>query len=93
MLATKKVRPVLRMNFDSQSIEVLSYFFHETKASISCMPMGSTHLSWHVTKRNVILAKSKVCPILKTNFDPQQNERLKYFFFAKPKHQYHVSQW
>ena len=40
-----KVRPISRTYFDSKQNEGYKYFFRETNASISCIPMRTTHLS------------------------------------------------
>ena len=56
-------------------LNILVLFFPETKASISCILMGTTHLSMSVVKKNKILAINEVRPIY-----PQQNEGLTCIF-------------
>ena len=53
----------------------LKCFFPKTNASISCIPMGSTHFSMPIAYKNLILSTNEVHPV-----DSQQNEGLKWLF-------------
>ena len=61
-----------------RKVEML--FSPETKASISCIPMGTTHLSMFVVKETRFLALTKFIP-----FIPKKTKGLNVFF-SKPKH-------
>ena len=50
--------------------------FSETKASISCIKMGTTNFSLPVSKRNQTFSTNVVHPV-----DSQENEGLECFFF------------
>ena len=80
ILSIDEIHPVLRTNFDSKQNEGYKCFFRETNASISCIPMRTTHFSWSLMKRNQILSTNEVHPILRINFDSKQNESYKCFF-------------
>ena len=81
ILSMDEVLHVLRTNFESKQNECYKCFFCEINASISCIPMRITHLSWpFMKKKNQILTTYEVCPILRMNFDSKQNKGYKYFF-------------
>ena len=46
----------------SSKNEGFKYFFHETNASISCIQMLTTHLSWSVMKKPRFLPRTNLVP-------------------------------
>ena len=68
---------------DSQQNKGFKCFFHKTHASILCIPLRTTNVHVSISKRNYILATNKVHPIVRINFDSQQNKGLKSFLSEK----------
>ena len=82
ILARNEVHLVLKTNFSFQQNEGLKCYSYETKSLISCIPVLTTHLYPIFTKIIQILAMNEVHPVLRMNFDSQQNKMFERFFFV-----------
>ena len=69
------------MNIGSKESGKGKSFSCETKAPISCIPMGRTCLWWPIQKLGEIITSIQICLIQRTNFDLKENGGKKSFSY------------
>ena len=87
----KKIRSLPRTKFVPMGLNKtngLKCFFLEIEASISCIPMGTTHFSLPIVKTIDSLPRTKFVLKMRQTLIPNKTNAC----WAKPTHQYYASQ-